>query len=88
MNQKEHLARIRTVEVCRKGGRRGGRNNVLSGHISRLGKKNVESGHLAAITTPETCSKGGQVGTCVRWNLRRGKACRCGKHRGQDLEKF
>jgi 5-methylcytosine-specific restriction endonuclease McrA len=48
------------------GGRKGGRTQ---------GRRNVESGHLASISR-----KGGHITNCLRWNIRRGKPCVCGRH--------
>lgn len=60
----------KTREKLRKAGKIGGKIQ---------GRKNVESGQLASI-----CSLGGKIGgkaaCCLRWNIRRGKPCSCGRH--------
>lgn len=38
-----------------------GQRHKDSGHIYKLGRKNVESGFFASIRTSETCSKGGKI---------------------------
>ena len=54
--------------------RKAGRKNVESGHIDRMRKK----------LTPEILSKGGQIATCKRWNINRGKPCVCGEHNSAE----
>ena len=62
--QKQHL------ENCRKGGEVSGRKSVESGHMDRI----------RSLVTPEIMSENGRVVSCLRWNIRRGKSCTCGKH--------
>ena len=83
-----HLARLRTPEHQRAagkiGGKIGGAKHVASGHISRLGKVQgpksgkiaVESGQIFTLVN---------IGNCLRWNIRRGKPCFCGRHIGGGL---
>jgi hypothetical protein len=44
------------------------------------GRMNVESGHLESLRTPEHQRMAGMIANCLRWNIRRGKPCTCGKH--------
>jgi hypothetical protein len=73
----------------------GGQANVDSGHIQALGRtqvvkirglggkvsgknvgrRNVESGQMASIQR-----EGSRVGTCVQYDIGRGKPCTCGRH--------
>jgi hypothetical protein len=73
------------------GGRISGKMNVESGHLARIringgktqGRKNAESGHMARIQKMGLglgSKIGGKISTCLRWNIRRGKPCICGKH--------
>lgn len=45
-----------------------GEKHKDSGHIYRLGRKNVESGFFASIRTKETCSAGGKIGGAIARN--------------------
>jgi hypothetical protein len=70
-----HLARIsklpQTKAARQQNGRVAGRKAVESGQLANIsslgGRKIAESGLLVNAN-------------CVRWNIRRGKACTCGKH--------
>jgi hypothetical protein len=87
-----HLALITRKENQSKGGKTQGQKNLESGHLAIIasqggkvggkvaGRKNVESGHLAAIRNEENQSKGAKICCCLRWNIRRGRPCTCGKH--------
>ena len=63
----------------------GKRRHELHPHLAsemgkNQGKKNVDSGHLASISS--TGGKvGGRIVCCLRWNIRRGRPCSCGRHR-------
>lgn len=73
------LTREQHKSNSRLGGKKGG---TISGRM------NAENGHLAKLRTPEHQLKaarlggliGGKVVCCLRWNIRRGKPCTCGKH--------
>jgi hypothetical protein len=56
-----------TAEQKAKNGKRGGRKNVETGHLRSISSK------AGKIQGPITC--------CLRWNIRRGKPCSCGRHR-------
>lgn len=58
------------LENCSKGGKVSGRTNVESGHMERI----------RSLIPPEVMSKNGLAVCCLRWNVRRGKPCTCGKH--------
>jgi hypothetical protein len=77
-----HLASIRTPENISKGTRR--RNEIYGNpstpescaRAGRIGgRKHVESGHIQALGKIQ-----GYIICCLRWNIRRGKPCTCGKH--------
>lgn len=48
------------------------------------GRKNVESGLWASFQTSEHKARAGaiagRINCCMRWNIKRGKPCTCGKH--------
>ena len=52
-----------------KGGRRMSQEDRV--RIGRLGQ---------LATPPEVLSQGGKTTCCLRWNVRRGKPCTCGRH--------
>ena len=65
------------------------------------GRKAVESGQLARLRTPEHQRAAGlkaaqipghmtsinKMANCVRWNVRRGKPCICGRHEQEELRR-
>lgn len=72
-----HLARQRTSEHQTIAGRIGGRIGGLIGGPIR-GRKHKENG--TGICAPGIAAKGGRIGGCLRWNVRRSKPCTCGEH--------
>ena len=67
-------------------GREYGRKNKESGFIQNLGHTqgliNKEKG-LGIFAPGYDRDTGGRVSRCLRWRIRRGKTCICGKHLGE-----
>lgn len=60
---------------------RGGRTTMaLHGDAIHSAGGKVSGPITIRLMTPQTLSLAGRIGSCQRWNIRRGKPCVCGRH--------
>jgi hypothetical protein len=79
-----HMSRLGKIYGSRCGLINGpifGRKNVENGHLDRIRPLAGNKGITAAIQrNPNHQLHAGNIGRCIRWNIKRGKSCVCGNH--------